>query len=277
MDDPLTSGNGSRRADAGEAFLIRLGGPGIAPGSVPLRRLISVLESVQRLIDPREAEDGPPVAAGSVDDARNPLNLLGVQDGSAVYRVSALEPLAALRQLESFGDSLGAAADADWHPAGLSAVEHLSRVARRMGLGIELLRPAGGVIARIGPDTYHDIAEAAFIDAPTALRGVLQRVGGADRPRCSLRVASMRRLVYASVVGEKVAHRLSRHLYEELTVHGPARLLRRSGRLVRFTVERFDLPREGTLLDALDAVYAAGGSGWDGVLDPSVVLYGGDA
>ena len=262
-------------------FYVRLHGPGASLASTPFRRVGGVLNAVQRLIeqpeDPRAHERDPEVAP-----VRNALTLLDLREGSAVYGVAAQLPAAAMRQVRRTGRDLEAIDGADWTAADVSALSELSRVAKAQGVVVELREagPAGElgpVVAAVGPGTGERVRAAAFVRQRTSLYGVLKRVGGATATRCAVRAPGRRSLIYCGVRSEPLARALGRYVYRPMTLHGEAVLVGRRRYVHRFRVESFDPHEEGSLVEALREVHAAGGDGWDGVEDPAALIYGGDA
>jgi hypothetical protein len=153
-------------------------------------------------------------------------------------------------------------------------LESLSAIARRLGCPV-VVREAGAdkeVLARIEPDSYERISERAFLTGATSLCGRVERVGGATKMRCALRVPLRARLLYCKVANAAVARELGKFLYQEVAVTGTARWIRKTWNVVGFTVDSVYQPKAGSLSEAFQALRDAGGQGWDEVNDPQSYL-----
>jgi hypothetical protein len=250
-------------------------GSGIRPWEVPLRKLTSAMDAVQRLIEQRDEyvvdeEDG-------VVGKLAPLKLIEIKSGSAAYKVSATSPADALAILSATGRQIADPRHVDWSSATLSAVNELSEVARSLGCHIEFRRPGAGktpgdILAKIGPDTYGTIASAAFITGETSVYGKIERVGGKTDMRCGLTVPGQSRMIFCKVDSPELTRRLGQYMYQSVIVSGTATWARRGSFLKTMTIRSYEPPKCGSIRDALDAVHKAGGSAWDHIVDARAAI-----
>jgi hypothetical protein len=97
-------------------------------------------------------------------------------------------------------------------------------------------------------------------------------VGGATDKKCGLRVPSQSRMLMCNVASVDVARRLGEKLYQEVAVHGMARWLKTSWRIVAFTIREVYQPKLHSASEAIEALRKAGGKGWDNINDPEAFL-----
>jgi hypothetical protein len=262
-------------------------GENISPEEIPLRSLATALSAVQRLTavggvaeeqeegeGEAEAEDVEPV----VREPGGSLRLLEVKRGSAVFQLgvpAGTELTASLERLRGIGEFLASGEDTgaiDYDV--LRPIKELSATARGLHCTISF-REVGGadaVLARIEPDSYKSVAGSLFVEGQTSFIGRVQRVGGVTGMRCGLRVSFQKRMLICKVASKAVAQTIGKRLYEELVVQGTAQWLKKSWRVVAFTVHSVEQPKQGSILGAFEELRKAGGKMWDTVGDPSAYL-----
>jgi hypothetical protein len=257
-------------------FVMRFPDHGIKPWIVPMRQLTRALNAVQRLIE--HTEDGAEDEEAGVEEPghpKKPLHLLGVTSGSAAYKVSAPDHVGALRTISQTGAGLEHPSTAEWDPESLSAIEDLSEVAKSVGCDIEFSTPGkdGQVLAKITPLSYESISRLAFVTGESTVCGYLERVGGATEMHCGLRFSSQpEKMVICRVATDELIRRLGQHVYEDVRVSGTVTWYRKTWRIKRVEVRNFEPAKSGSILQALEHIYDAGGKAWDDVDDPESLL-----
>lgn len=259
-------------------FEIRMVGPGLRPWVVPISTLSRALQAVQRLLDKRgeeveEEQDGQDEAG----DIRV-LHLIGLKSGSAAYSVASDYGDAAVHELRLTGSALNDPLTAEWTPALLSSVENLSKVARSLGCEIEFRLPAvknvqGEVLAQIGPKSFEDISEHVFARGTTSIYAKLERVGGATKMHCGIRIPSQsRKMVICRVASADLVREMGRYLYEYVVLTGKAEWVRQNWHVRSMYITSIEAPKKGSFVKALDDIHRAGGSAWDEIEDPEEAL-----
>lgn len=266
-------------------FVIRLVGSGMRPWRVPFRNLARVLNAVQRLVEQREEEDDADVVpSGEIAPAAaldaGTLRLIDVKDSSAAYRVAAPNPKAALRLIGETGQSIKEPSKANWTLATLSSLEELSEIARSLGCEIEFRLPGAGkgrqygdVLATIRPSTFTEVQGTAFISGRTSVYATIERVGGATKAHCGIRIPEqLRKMVICRVDNDDLVRQLGQFIYQDVVLIGRGTWLRHSLHLRHFVIEAYEPPKTGSFRDALRRIYDAGGHAWDRVDDPDALL-----
>jgi len=270
----------SRRKPAVD-LVVRLVGPGIRPWEVPTRALTQTLQAVQGLLDSSES------GADLEDDRRtlthprpkvDSLFLLKVTSGSAAYQISTGDAKRTERRLRETASAVRHPEESDWAADLLTHVKDLSQVATKLGCVIEFRSPGpgraqGDILARIEPDTYSRVKEAAFIQGDTSVFAKVVRVGGATDTRCGLRIPEHPdRMIYCSVANKDLGRSLGRYLYEYVVVSGLATWFRSNWRLHTMQITGCSTPKGGSIADALSKANVSGGNAWDSVADPHSAL-----
>ena len=253
--------------------------PGLFPENIPLGSLTTTLSAIRRLAAgsdvPEEEEEGE-------EEEKTPqpapeealIGLVQVKRGSCAYRFAAPAATTSLDHLKDAGRVLTNPENFRGEDFILRPVDLLSSVARRLDCSI-LVRstePDKAVLARVDRDSYQRISERLFLTGETAVKGYVERVGGATSRRCALRVSFQRRLLFCGVANNELVRQLGQFLYQYVTVRGEARWLRNSWRLVELKIKSVSRQTEGTIAGAFQALRDAGGSAWDGVDDPKSYL-----
>jgi len=276
-----TIGNKKPKVD----FVIRLVGTGMRPWVVPMRSLTRILDAVQRLVEQREETDeespesGEPTKAG-VDHSERILRLLDVKSGSAVYNVAAFDGTSALQVLTDTAASIRSPTKSEWGSATISSIQELSEVAKSLGCEIEFRqadggKQFGGVIATINATTFGLISASAFVSGETSVYGKIERVGGAVEMHCGLRLPDHpRKMIICRVVGGDLVRELGRYLYQSVIVNGKATWIRSTWQLKRMVITSFEPPKTGSVRNALEQIYEAGGNAWDKVKNPTAMVNG---
>ena len=241
------------------------------PERVPLSTLSRVLEAIHRI-----AAGTSSTKAGEGDDP-GPFQLLKVRRGSAVYALAGNSPEPAISKLRIFGEFI---TDPEYdfsveNPrCYLGSLKYLSRVSAKLDCPIIIRLPgkAGEELARVEPDSYRNRSHSMFITGQGSIAGTVKGVGGATKRRCRLRVGFMKRLLYCSVSSKSVIRQLGKHLYGEVVVEGEATWIKSTFQLLAFKIESVRPVKSRDYLEAMNALRAAGGSGWDDVDDTEAFL-----
>lgn len=266
-------------------FVVRLVGSNVKPWTVPLRSLARMMDAIQRLVEQKENEveledsqieiepqDGELGLAGS-----QVLRLVGVRSSSAGYAISTPYKDSTLGMLAATGRAILDPSHSEWTGPTISSVKDLSDVAKSLGVVIEIRQPRqgsrlGDVIARISPDTYQQVSDSAFVIGETSLYGTIERIGGASAERCAFRLPDQTKMIYCGVAGEDLARKLAKHLYEDVSIHGEATWLRVNWQIRSFRIQSFDQPKTGSIRDAMNEIWEAGGKAWDKVKNPDAYI-----
>jgi hypothetical protein len=248
-------------------FEVVFTGAGIYPEKIPLRTLARTLTAVQRIASGLELEEEENEVPESEDGA---IRLLNVARGSAVFRFVGAAANEAIHNLRLVNSILSRPESIGENDYILSPLEQLSASAKSLDCEIIVRRPGrtGAVLARIGPKSYDDIAQSAFISGETSITGEVKRVGGATEVRCALRVPFQHRLLFCKVASTDIARQLGDCLYKRVTANGRVMWIRGTWRIRAFTIISVNPIKEGSLSDAFEALYDAGGRGWDSIDDP---------
>lgn len=250
------------------SFQVRLTGTGLVPERVPLRAFTDTLSAVQRLASGRSAEDESPHA--------NPVSLLDIRRGSAVYECVAKDANFAVSRFESLGQMLGnpeSAIDQDFDDT-LSPLEELSGIARKLRCVIQIrkaIKPHN-IIAEIDADAFRNVSQHLIVEGTTNLSGTIVRVGGATDMKCVLRLPMRQRLLYCNVANSDLLRELGKRLYQDVIATGHARWLQRTWWVYSFKVSGIEDKPKGKILAGLRAMYEAGGSHWDEVSNPEALI-----
>jgi hypothetical protein len=252
-------------------FEVVFEGKDIYPEAIPLGVLTRTLSAVRRLAAgsefPDEEEEESLTDEGSI-------RLVKVKRGSAVFQFFAPSAASDLARLRSAGAVLQTPELVAQNDYMLRPIELLSKTADRLKCSV-VVREVGddqAILATIEPATYQRLSQRLFLEGETSLTGRVERVGGATAMRCALRVAFQPRLLFCRVANDDVARQLGNYLYQDVAVTGNARWLKSNWKVVGFTVHSAYQPQAGPLAEAFQALYDAGGHGWDGVSDPKALL-----
>jgi hypothetical protein len=263
------------------AFVIRLVGTDLHFWNVPMRPLTRILNAVQRLIEHTEETDVSEVSETeeeTVPRSTSSIQLMGVIAASAAYRVGAVDGTAAVKILSDTGKNLENPSDAEWDSSSLSSVEDISAAAKTIDCTVEIRRgdnKCGEVLAKITPQTYAQISESAFIKGESSIYGYLERVGGITKPHCGLRIATQpARQVVCHVASEELVRELGSCVYKNVRVSGEVTWFRKNWHIKTVDVQSFEPVKAGSIREALDAIYEAGGKAWDEIDDPEAVIKG---
>ena len=117
------------------------------------------------------------------------------------------------------------------------------------------------------------VSKSVFVSGETTLIGRVQRVGGATKMRCALRVEGIERLLFCDVASQEVSRQLGAKIYQEVEARGIAKWFQRSWTVFEFRIESIgDAPARKPLREALEALRQAGGKAWESVEDPEGLL-----
>jgi len=264
-------------------FEVLFDGPGIYPEKIPLRSLVTTLSAIQRLaagsalIEEDEAEEDE-AEEDKEREQEESLRLLDVKRGSAIFQISApttSDPKPALERLRLVGDFLeNREDDVENIDYALSPIKDLSATARRLNCTITLREPGRDklILALFEPTSYESISKLLLVEGETSFVGTVQRVGGATGVRCGLRVGFQKRMLICRVPEKDVARTIGKRLYEDVVVHGTANWLKKSWKMISFTIKSVTQPAQGSILEAFDELREAGGKSWDAISDPAAFL-----
>ena len=116
-----------------------------------------------------------------------------------------------------------------------------------------------------------DVSKNAFVRGVTSIEGKIERVGGATRLYCGMRVHGYRRLLICRVKGTDVARELGHHLYERAVVTGEAMWYRRNLKIHHFTITGMAQVNKGRASDKFARLRRVVGDDWD-ALDPTAAV-----
>lgn len=249
-------------------FEVRFVAQGLVPEEIPLRAVSDALSAVQDLASGRDPAEVPQVPA------EKRIALMDVRRGSAVYSCVARTPREATANLASVGAMLsseGALAIEDERLiAALHPIEALSKVARSVRCHLEVA-PIGRherPLLVVEPDAYDKISQRVLLRGDTTVVGEVERVGGATKMRCLLRVPGRRRLLYCDLESKELVRRLGQHLYERIAATGTAQWIHSTWKIYRFTIRDFSQPKLGDPKKAIAELRSAGLDAWDTIANP---------
>jgi hypothetical protein len=258
-------------------FEIHLRGPRVLPEEVPLHHLSDILAAVQRLASGRDPDDDS--GDEDVEETDDSIGLLKVKRGSAIFQCVARNPRVALKNLSGAGHYINdpATDEDDRYAFALKPIHTLSVIASSLECDI-LIRDIDKkqrFLAVVDPDSFKRVSRSVLVSGETTLIGRVQRVGGATRMRCALRVQELHRLLYCDVATQEVSRQLGGKIYQEVEARGIAKWLQRSWRLYDFRIESIkDAPERKPLRQGLEALREAGGKAWERIEDPQALLEG---
>jgi len=250
------------------ALEVKFEGGGVSPDRILVPDLASVIRAVQRLAAGRLPDESAPLA----EDEK--LRLVGIRRGSARYALAGPPPAVAGAHLRVLGEVIRSPEQMGENDYLLHPVRTLSHAATKLDCTISIREPGrgGAVLARIGPETYGDLTKSILISGRTEFGGRVERVGGATRSRCGLRVAFQKRMLICRVPNPAAARTLGENLYKRVVVSGEAAWIKTTWRVFSFRVEAVRPLRDGSLSEKIEAIRAAGGSDWDGINDVRAYL-----
>lgn len=79
-------------------------------------------------------------------------------------------------------------------------------------------------------------------------------------------------MIYCTVDTEDLVRELGQHIYQNVMVYGTVTWLRKAWRVRTIRVKGFELSKTGSIMEALDEIYEAGGKAWDDVDDPEALI-----
>lgn len=246
----------------GTRFLVRFTGPAVSLETVGLRSLAQAFSAISTIVADPTVE---------TDVSEQSLHLVGVERGSAKYRVStALAHDHVGERLRKFGNIVNHKTEDESAIDVIYPLERLSRVAKRNKCFIEIIgpSPSRSVLARIGPNTYKQFVRSAFVSGETSVFAKVERVGGRTKLHCAVRMPKQDEQVWCSVESERIAKMLGDYIFESVMLRGRATWHRRSGRIRSMLIKDVDPPKTGSLVDSLKGAYDAGGSAWALLNDP---------
>jgi hypothetical protein len=250
------------------ALEVKFEGGDISPDKILVPDLASVIRAVQQLAAGRVLDDASPFPA------EEKLRLVSVRRGSARYALAGPSRATAGANLRILGAVIESPDQIGENDYVLHPVRDLSRAAAKLECQITIREPGSGgsVLARIGPKTYHDLTKSILITGSTSFAGKVERVGGATRSRCGLRVAFQKGMLISRVPEPAVARILGENLYKRVVVTGEAAWIKTTWRVYAFRVEAATPLKESSLSEKIQAIRQAGGSDWDRIKDVRAYL-----
>jgi len=247
-------------------------GSGIVPEKIPIGKVAGALSAVKRLAS------GEVVGEEDEDEGEeivDPIRLIGLVRGSAIFRFSAAAPGPAIERLRVAGkvlenpDEIGQSNEYVLRP-----VKDLSAIAKALDCSILLREPGDrkDSLMTIEPKSYERISKSLLLEGETSIAGCVMRVGGATYLRCGLRVSFQRRMLFCRIVSNEVARALGNLLYQDVVVRGRAKWWKSSMRIFSFEIHDTNQPKPGSILEGLDAVWNAGLKDWERRDDPDRYL-----
>ena len=260
--------DGSRRGGLAAALEVRFEGGNISPDKILVPDLALVIRAVQRLAAGQLPDD-----SASLPEEEK-LRLVRIRRGSARYALAGSSRAVVGANLRILGDVIQHPDQIGENDYVLHPVHALSHTAAKLECKISIREPGSGgvVLARIGPETYGDLSKSILIAGHTEFGGKVERVGGATKSRCGLRVAFQKRMLICRVPNTAVARTLGENLYKRVVVSGEAAWIRTTWRVYAFRIETVRPLREGSLFDKIEAIRQAGGSDWDRIKDVQAYL-----
>jgi hypothetical protein len=79
-------------------------------------------------------------------------------------------------------------------------------------------------------------------------------------------------MIYCTVKTEELVRKLGQHIYQNVMVTGTVTRFRKGHRVKTVFVKDFEPSKTGSVLEALDEIYEAGGKVWDEIDDPEALI-----
>ncbi|MBN4058969.1 hypothetical protein JYU10_00700 [bacterium AH-315-J04] len=244
-----------------------------------MRKLVTVLQAVQRLIEHKDDSDDTLDTTDVQRESGAILHLLKVRSGSAAYEVAAPNQDDTLKLLREVSAGIDRPETADWLDSTLSSVKDISDVAKSLGCNIEFCEPRQdrsykGVVAKITPTTFSEIEGNAYIKASTSIHAKIVRVGGATQMHCGIRPANnlRQKMIICRVTSKDLVRELGQYIYQNVILNGQATWLRHNWRLKHMVIQSIEPPKSGSILEALRLSGKAGRNAWDNIDDPDGYL-----
>ncbi len=251
-------------------FEIVFRGANVAPEDVPLWIVAEAVTAIQSL------SSGSTIA--DEDDSKNPITLLGVMRGSAIYQCIATDPGLAIQKLTVVGKLLlEGEGTLDTQAAfALRPLSKLSQVAKSLNCVIEIRQPIArkAPLAIVEAGSFAAVSKRLLIRGGTSLTGEVVRVGGATGLRCVLKIPGRSSLLYCDVAGQELSRALGRCLYQHVVIEGEAQWVYGSYDIFQFEITRVRELKTAKLTEHFDALYESGGHGWDAISDVAAYLDG---
>ena len=263
-----TRKDGGKRGGLSAALEVKFEGGDVSPDKILVPDLASVIRAVQRLAAGQIPDDSAPLPENEK------LRLVSVRRGSARYALAGPSRTVAGANLRILGEVIDHPDQIGENDYLLYPVHDLSRAASKLECKISIREPSPGgrVLARIDADTYSNLSKSVLVYGKTEFGGKVERVGGATKSRCGLRVAFQKRMLICGVPESAVARTLGENLYKRVVVSGEAAWIRTTWRVYAFRVESVRPLKEESLFDKIRAIRQAGGSDWDRIKDVRAYL-----
>jgi hypothetical protein len=251
-------------------------GPDLAPERLPVRLLADILSAIQKLATGVAKQKSSSSHGGGLDEPHG-IGLISVLRGSVRLPCVAFDPDVAISRIRAIGSVLSGSGeelpDGDGY-ADLKAVETIANAARQIGGKIYVTRPGNRRNPIFSADaTSHEVIEQRLIvSGQTSIYAEVLRVGGATGLRCSIRPVDGEGIVYCSVATRDLSRKLGDQLFQRVIVHGTARWLTRTWRLVGLQIQSVTIPNVRTLSESAAAIIKANDAAWSEVEDPQSLL-----
>ncbi len=236
-------------------FWVEFKGGDVFPELIPIQRLVESLEAINKLI-----------ALDHEDSGASPfLSLIGIQRGSARLQCHSRDAAAATKNLALVGSALNGQETNKNIANALKPIRLLSGVTKYLNCKIEIRTDTEGVLAKITPDSDRIISDALLASGDTTISGVVERVGGATKYKCALRMDGRGDLLICSVPTKESAKSLGKYLYSDVVLDGRAEWLKGNWEIVSFHISAVRPAPQGAIRDRLKEMRKYGGEAWDKV------------
>ena len=203
---------GTKAKTTRATFEVRFVGPMVSPENVPLRAVSDALSALQDIASGRD-----PYETSSVPQEKS-IGLVDVKVGSAVYQCVSRAPDEAIanlrrvaRLLDASEKSNGTEDDGNLLISALRPIKSLSEVAKQLRCQLDVRISARKPLFIVTKDDYERISSRVLVSGETTVIGRIQRIGGATRMRCMLRVPEQHHALYCDVASHDLARRLGQH------------------------------------------------------------------
>lgn len=248
-----------------ERVEVTIVGAEVNPEQVPLKDLVDVLTSIDRVIQSYLAAELDELPGGAL------LSLVGIRPGSEnlVFstQASVLPAWSVITGALDMGeiDSLPSETHRELWSFSQSLERRKWELSIHEDLELGICQATLGVNAKLQPP-----AEPVIIQGTTSLHGRCLRVGGAIRPKAEVRLSATNQILHVELT-EDVAKDLAKRLYEEVVLEGKATWYAETWEIKKFRVTDVTAYRARDPQDAFNELLKVSEGQWDGVDAPAFV------